>query len=79
MYVYLKKTVTKEKGENMKTVAALNSVNTNPTHRGKESTTLSEKYRKPRWWQRENKPDPADYRIRDAYADWVRQVDWKLA
>ena len=62
----------------MKTVAAMNSINMNPTHRGKKSTTLLEKYRKPRWWERENKPYRADYRVRNEYADWVTQVDWRL-
>ena len=47
---------------------------------GKENSfkPIVNKYGWSKWYERENTPYIEDYRICNEYADWVKQVDWKL-
>lgn len=38
----------------------------------------SNTYGRAKWYERENKPYAEDYRIRNEYAAWIGQVDWKV-
>jgi hypothetical protein len=45
---------------------------------GRQSKTIPDKYRSPKWFDRENMPYKVDYILRNQYAEWVWMIDWQL-